>query len=298
MPGPAEGADGAEGIAAVAAALRAAHGRFAVLAGAGVSSSAGIVTGEDLLRGRAAALGDDPGEHPVGWYRARHGARPNYIGLLAEAAGTSPGAPRLPSGHFETAAAPSGAVSKCRRPTPAHRALAALVASGQLAPVVLTTNFDRLLELALARAGVRCTVAATLGSIARAVRRRGPGPGDRCLLVKLHGDYRDIGIRDTSAGKDTYHPLIDQLLDWVLGDYGLLVCGWSGAWDVALRAALERTATAGPAPTLWLLRGVATPEASRLIARRRALVARVASSDRGLTALAAAVADNGATGAP
>jgi hypothetical protein len=287
MPGPAEGAGG---VAAVEAALRAAPGRFAVLAGAGVSSSAGIVTGEDLLRGRAAALGDDPGDQPVGWYHARHGARPNYIGLLAEAAGTSPDAPRLPGGHFEAA-------TVARRPTPAHRAIAAMVATGRLAPVVLTTNFDPLLELALSGAGVRCTVAATLGSVARAVRRRGPAPGDRCLLVKLHGDYRDIGIRDSSAGRDRYHPLVDRLLDWVLGDHGLLVCGWSGAWDVALCAALERTATPG-APTLWLLRGAATPEASRLIASRGAVVARVASSDAGLTGLAAALAGGATAAAP
>lgn len=272
MTGPA-----AVEVEPVAAAIRAAPGSFAVLAGAGVSRTAGIITGEDLLRRHAAGLGDDAGPHPVGWYRGRHGARPNYIGMLQQAAGT-PGAARLPSDHFEAAA---GAL----QPTPAHRALAAMVAAG-LGPI-LTTNFDPLLELALARAGVACTVAASLGAMARAVRRRGPAPGAGCLLVKLHGDYRDLGIRDTSAGRDSYHALIDALLDWVLGDFGLLVCGWSGAWDVALGRALARTA--GGRPTCWLLRGPASPEAASLIALRRAHVVAVPSADAGLQALAAAV---------
>jgi hypothetical protein len=268
----------------VAAAIRAAPGRLAVLAGAGVSRTAGIMTGEDLLRRQAAELGDDAGPHPVGWYRQRHGVRPSYIGILQSPAGTL-GAARLPGGHFE-------AVPGAREPTPAHRALAAMAAAGHLGPL-LTTNFDPLLELALARSGVACTVAASLGSMARAARRRGPRPGAGCLLVKLHGDYRDLGIRHTSAGRDRYHAVIDALLDWVLGDHGLLVCGWSGAWDVALGRALARTAGG---PTFWLLRGSATPEAARLIALRRARVVAVPSSDAGLEALAAAVLGEGTAG--
>lgn len=268
-------------VGRVAAAIRAAPGRFAVLAGAGVSRTAGIMTGEDLLRRHADGLGDDPGHHPVGWYRRRHGVRPDYIRMLQESAGMAGPGARLPRDRFE--AASGGAPLQ---PTPAHRALAAMVAGGQLGPV-LTTNLDPLLELALARAGVACTVAASLGAMARAGRRRGPAPGTGCLLVKLHGDYRDLGIRDTSAGRDSYHAVIDGLLDWVLGDFGLLVCGWSGAWDVALGRALARTV--GGRPTFWLLRGPATPEAARLIALRGAQVVAVPSSDAGLQALATAV---------
>jgi hypothetical protein len=262
-------------------AVRTAPGTVAVLAGAGISNSAGIATGEDLLRRQAARHGHDPGlSHPVAWYRSAYGSRPNYIHMLGELIGTATARGELPRAYFEPDPRHE------RQPTPAHRALADLVAAGYLR-VILTTNFDRLLEAALARAGVTCTVTASLDAMAAATEARGPAAGSSCMLIKLHGDYLDMRIRDTSAGRDAYHPRIDALLAWVLGDFDLLVCGWSAAWDVALGRALAHAGSGRR--TFWMLRGRASPEAARLIARRRAHVIPVFNSDTGLSRLATAV---------
>jgi hypothetical protein len=58
--------------------------------------------------------------------------------------------------------------------------------------------------------------------------------------VKLNGDYLDTRIKNTPEELSGYHPSIDRLLDRVLDEYGLIVCGWSADWDTALRRAFER----------------------------------------------------------
>jgi hypothetical protein len=248
-------------------------GSFAVLAGAGISSSSGIPTGEDLIRLWAARAGQDAGPCPVDWYRQAYGSRPNYIRMLHELAGASAIGAALP---------PALSVANAR-PTPAQRSLARLVAGGYLGPI-LTTNFDRLLEQALREAGVDCAVAADLAAMDALRAGRFPAGA----VVKLHGDCADISIRDTSAGTDTYHKVIDYILDSVLSRFDLIVCGWSATWDVALQRALARAGNRRP--TFWLLKGIASTEAGDLIRIRGAQVIPVRSSDAGLTELAVAVA--------
>ncbi|MFI5797015.1 SIR2 family protein [Streptomyces sp. NPDC051677] len=265
---------------------------MAVLAGAGVSASAGVSTGQELLRGIAARQGEVIDGDPVAWYLGRHGALPNYIRMLQSEGDVSHDALALPTSHFDRR--PDGGPT---RPTPAHRALASLVAAGHLRGPVLTTNFDRLLETALGEAGVRAEVALELGGIAAATERvaadeaagaaaPGVSPGEPlahvCDLVKLHGDYLDIRIRDTSCGFAAYHPVIETFLQTVLDHCDLLVCGWSASWDIPLRQALERTAHPGRR-TFWLQCGPPTDPALRVMRARDAVVVPVTDSDAGLT---------------
>ncbi|MGW1779501.1 SIR2 family NAD-dependent protein deacylase [Streptomyces sp. NPDC002143] len=265
-------------MAMVARGIVGAGRAVAVLAGAGVSASAGVSTGQELLRGIAARRGEDIDGDPVDWYLGRHGAFPNYIRMLQSEGDVSHDTLALPSRHFDRR--PDGGPT---RPTPAHRALAAMVADGLLGPV-LTTNFDRLLETALGEAGAPAEVALELGGIAAATRRIAARTRGR-ELVKLHGDYLDIRIRDTSCGFATYHPVIEAFLETVLGACDLLVCGWSASWDIPLRQALERTARPDRR-TFWLQCGPPTDPALRVMRARGALVVPVADSDAGLTALA------------
>ena len=65
----------------------AAPGVYAVLIGSGVSTEAGIPTGqriiEDLIRKVATNRGvGDVGEDPVAWWETTSGERPRYDGLL------------------------------------------------------------------------------------------------------------------------------------------------------------------------------------------------------------------------
>ena len=64
-------------------------GVYAFLAGSGLSSAAGVLTGEriieDLIRRVARSTGEDPGrfdDDPRGWWRDRTGQEPRYDELL------------------------------------------------------------------------------------------------------------------------------------------------------------------------------------------------------------------------
>ena len=122
-----------------------------------------------------------------------------------------------------------------KQPTAAHRAIASLVARGFI-KVILTTNFDRLVETALTDEGVVPTILSSPDQVQGAL----PLIHTQCCVFKVHGDYRDTRIRNTPAELDQYPPEFDQLLDRIFDEFGLIVCGWSAEWDGALRSALIR----------------------------------------------------------
>jgi hypothetical protein len=87
--------------------------------------------------------------------------------------------------------------------------------------VIVTTNFDRLLELALAEVGVVPTTLATPDAVAGAL----PLAHTNCTIVKVHGDYVDARIRNTPEELAQYDKRIDKLLDRIFDEHGLVVCG-------------------------------------------------------------------------
>lgn len=72
---------------------------------------------------------------------------------------------------------------------------------------------------------------------------------------------------------------MDHLLDRVLDEFGLIVCGWSAEWDTALRAAMERCPS-HRFTTFWALRGAVKGPAQKLIEQRRATVITIADADQ------------------
>jgi hypothetical protein len=212
-------------------------GVFALLLGSGISRPAQIPTGwevvVDLVR-RVARVGEeDPEPDPIAWYRKKFGAEPGYSDLLARLARSQPERQALLRGYFEPTADDTSRGH--RMPTAAHKAIASLVAAGRVR-VVVTTNFDRLLERALADMSVSPVVIATSDAILGAP----PLQHSPCTIIKVNGDVLDTRIRNTAEELAKYPPEMCQLLDRVFEDYGLIVCGWSAEWDVALRDALSR----------------------------------------------------------
>lgn len=263
-------------VVGLALALHSAPGRFAILLGSGISQSAGIPTGwavvGDIASKVAAVEGVDPAPaDPVAWYAAKFGASPDYSGLLEAVAPTPAQRRDLLAAYFEPSQQEKEGGQKV--PTRAHRAVARLVARGAVR-VVVTTNFDRLLEQALEAEGVQPVVvagpAAAMGTT--------PLAHTRCTVIKVHGDYLDPDIKNTVGELDTYEPALDALLDRAFDDYGLIVCGWSGTWDKALRHAIERAPSRRYA-TYWASHGVPTPEADRMIQGRDGLVMPIESAD-------------------
>lgn len=237
-----------------------------LLAGSGMSRSAGIPTGDDLIGKLAARRGMRPVPSPVEWYHATFGRWPSYEALLYEADDTPERSD--PAEFFAPAPGENGASQ--RVPGRAHRALAELVGAGYFR-LILTTNFDRLIETAISDAGLPVTVARLPSEMT--VPR-----DDRPHVVKLHGDYADLVPKVLPRRQGAYAAEeIRAFLGEVFARHHVLVCGWSGSWDVALAAAL---AQAPPARSVcWLTAVELCPAALSVVRARNATVITIADAD-------------------
>lgn len=223
----------------VALALHSNPGVYAILLGSGVSRTAGILTGWeivlDLIRRLATMSGENLTDPPDVWYQERYGEEPDYAKLLDRLTGTPTERMQLVRSYFEPALNDETEELTLRQPTLTHRAVARLVQLGYVR-IILTTNFDRLTEQALNDIGIVPDLISSEETLAAAP----PYVHSRVVVVKLHGDYRDSRIRNTPDELASYTPPMESYLDRVLDEFGVLICGWSGIWDTALRDAILR----------------------------------------------------------
>ncbi|WP_457940841.1 SIR2 family protein [Mesorhizobium sp. 10J20-29] len=247
---------------ALALTLHHSPGVQALLLGSGISRPAGIPTGWEItldLIKRLASVQNVADKHDwAAWYRDRYAREPSYSEILDSVA-TAP-AERRSIIHSYIEARDDEDI---RQPTKAHHAIARLVALGAVR-VILTTNFDRLLESALRDAGVEPAVIASEDALVGAT----PLVHSRCTVIKLHGDYMDARIRNTADELERYPPAVDAVLDRVLDEYGLIIAGWSGDWDTALRNAVLR-GTSRRYPFYWAVRGSLSPMGTDLLLHRK-----------------------------
>lgn len=276
--------DGVDPRVALASSMHASPGVYAVLIGSGMSSAAGIPTGWQIvgrLIRRVAALenvelNETPGA-AVDWYTATYDHAPRYEELIAKLAPTEHTRRSLLREYFEQPPDTPGPIE----PTYAHRVVAHLCSQGRIR-VILTTNFDRLLERALDDAGVGAQVLCTTSD------REGMAPLQHAhaTVIKLHRDYRGVML-NTEEELSGYPPDLTSLLDEVLDRYGLIVVGWSAQYD----RALDSRIAACPSrryPMYWLRHGgpnANTEEATRLIAARDATVIDIDDADSFFTDL-------------
>jgi SIR2-like domain len=250
-------------------------GAYAVLIGSGVSRAAEIPTGWEVvldLIDRVAQLCDaDTRGDPVAWFRERYEREPDYSVLLEELAAEPAERQRLLRAYFEPD--DDDREQGKKMPTAAHHAIAQLVRDGAI-KVIVTTNFDRLLERALDDVGIVPTVLATADAIEGAM----PLAHTQCTIVKVHGDYLDARIRNTPEELAEYDARINGILDRIFDEYGLIVCGWSGEWDTALRGAIARCPTRR-FTTFWSTRGDLREQARELVELRRAVVIEIENAD-------------------
>lgn len=267
--------------------MQANKGVFALLLGSGISRPAQIPSGWDvvldLIRRVAVAQGDDCGSDPAKWYQERFNCDPTYSALLEKAATT----PALRRGLLHPLFVPADDDERARgikMPTSAHKAIADLARGGYIR-IILTTNFDNLIELALEEKGVQPTVIASVEAAAGAM----PLDPSMCYVVKIHGDFRDARIRNTADELERYEPPLARLLNRVLNEHGLIICGWSGESDTALRGTLSRIAT-HRYPTYWIARSAPSGLGNDLIRQRKADVISAVTADEFFTQLAERVA--------
>ena len=262
-------------VHSLAFSVQANPGVYAVLLGSGVSRAAKIPTGWevtlDLIR-KLAELDEETGDlDPEHWYREKFKQEASYSDLLDALAKTPAERQQLLRAYWEPNEQEREDDEK--QPTAAHRAIAALTAQGFI-KVIITTNFDRLVETALADAGVVPPVLSSPDQVQGAL----PLIHTQCCVFKVHGDYLDTRIRNTPAELDRYPPEFDQLLDRIFDEFGLIVCGWSAEWDGALRSALNR-APSRRFTTYWAARGEPGDKAQKLIDHRKAQLIPIQDAD-------------------
>ncbi|NTI78589.1 SIR2 family protein [Rhizobium rhizogenes] len=266
---------GGDPITQIAFSMSANKGVYALVVGSGLSRAAGIPTGWeitlDLVRRVASARGIEDQTDWAAWYRASTGAEPNYSSLLAELA-ISP-AERRSILHSYIEPDEDDRAGGRKLPTAGHQAIARLVRDGFIR-VVITTNFDRLLENALREVGIEPTVVSSVDALKGAE----PITHSSCYILKLHGDYKDARILNTDEELSGYPSPYNTLLDRIFDEHGLIICGWSGEWDHALREAMLR-APNRRYPIFWALRGSPGTGAEELIEQRKAQRLPIADAD-------------------
>ncbi len=256
-------------------------GAYALLLGSGISRASGIPTGWevvlDLVRKVAAMEKEVCEPDPAAWFRNKYGEEPDYSKLLDAIAKTPTERQQILSSYFEPTEEESSKGLKL--PTAAHKAVAQLVLAGYVR-VIITTNFDRLMELALADAGITPTVISTPDQLSGAL----PLAHSGATVLKIHGDYLDTRIKNTELELAKYDKKLNLSLSRIFDEYGLIVSGWSGDWDAALRAAIERCPTRR-FTTYWTTRSPLKGKAKSLAEQRQAQEILTKDADHFFTAL-------------
>lgn len=264
----------------------------ALILGAGVSIAAGVPSAWGVLTSLVEKVAiqhevelpdNDGGEAALAWYADTFDEPATYESVLARLGRTQTERQRILRQFFDIDPdAEEGSTDRC--PTQAHRAIAALVKSGHVR-VMVTLNFDTLLEQAIRDVGIEPTVVATSADLAGLA----PLHTHDALVVHLHGQYLiPTSMRNTVDELAAYDEEENAFLDRLLADYGAVLVGWSGTYDPALRDALSRT-RCSHFSSYWIGPGSLSAVAEQLrVLRGISLV--LATADIALGALADAVA--------
>ncbi len=223
---------GIDRLTTLAFSLYSNKGAYALLLGAGISRPAHIPSAWDienaLIERIAAIKGVVNQENWHAWYEREFSTKASYSSLLSELVATKTERVQLMKDFFE--ATDEEKEKGWKKPTRAHRGIANLAKHGYLR-VILTTNFDRLIEEALADEGVTYQVVldeSDLDKITPITHATIP------TIVKINGDYIDCRFRNTETELTTYPIRLKEFLQRIFSEFGLITCGWSAKWDRGL----------------------------------------------------------------
>ncbi|MCB2353143.1 SIR2 family protein [Clostridium estertheticum] len=261
-------------LLSLACSMEAKKGIYALLLGSGISRSSGIPTGWevtlDLIKKIAVVSGEGEVDNPLDWYVEKFGQQPDYSAILDELAKTPSERNQLLKGYFEI---DNNSDEYDKKPSKAHIAIAKMIKDGYIR-VVITTNFDRLLEAALADIGIIPNVISNIDQLQGAM----PLIHTSCTILKVHGDYMDTRIKNTNKELSEYDQDMNFFINRILDEFGLIICGWSGEWDTALKKCISSCKN-NRFSTYWLKRGILGGEAQGLIDFKRAEVIDIQGAD-------------------
>lgn len=223
---------GIEKLTTLAFSMYSNKGAYALLLGSGISRPAQIPSGweveKQLIQMLGASKGVTDSDNWHQWYEETYRQPASYSSLLGEIVKTPTERVQLMRSFFE----PTNEEKELgwKAPTKAHLAIARLAKEGYVR-VILTTNFDRLLEKAFELEGITPQVISHEGAISQAtpiVHSKMP------TIIKINGDYIDCQFRNTMEELDEYPEQMKLYMHRIFEEYGLITCGWSGEWDKGL----------------------------------------------------------------
>ena len=230
---------GIEKLTTLAFSVYSNKGAYALLLGSGISRSAHIPSGweveEKLIQKLGASQGVTESEDWHKWYKEHYQQPASYSSLLGDIVKNPTERVQLMKPFFE----PTDEEKELgwKKTTKAHVAIAKLAKEGYIR-VILTTNFDRLLEKAFDLEGINPQVISHEGAISQTtplVHSKIP------TIIKINGDYIDCQFRNTTEELDEYPEQLKLYLHRIFEDYGLVTCGWSGEWDKGLIGIINST---------------------------------------------------------
>ena len=266
-------------LESLAFAMHSQRGTHALLLGSGISTSAGIPTGWNIMLDLIQKLARMKGAKGIDesnaekWYCDKFGEdKLAYSSILSGLAKTSAERQHLLQKYFEPTKQEREDGEK--QPAKAHHAIAELMGKG-FVRIIITTNFDRLLENALREHGVEPLVIKSYSDIkgmAPLAHQKGP------CIIKLNGDYKDTNLRNIKSELGEYSRDMRKLLKQIFDEFGLIVCGWSAEWDEGLRKLIMETKTRRYT-TYWATRREPGEAAQDVIKKRDAQIIRIEGAD-------------------
>ncbi len=213
-------------------------GIYALLLGSGISKNSGIPTGwdivVDLIKKLAVVNKEDCTPNPEEWFIKKYNQEPNYSSILSKLVKSSTERLNLLKPYFEPT--DEELEQGLKQPTDTHKKIASLIKKGFI-KVVITTNFDRLLEKALSIEGIEPIVIRHPDDIDGAM----PLVHSNFILIKINGDYLDSRFLNTKEELSIYNKKIYDYVLRIVNEYGIISCGWSGKWDIALVNAIKKS---------------------------------------------------------
>lgn len=219
--------------------------RYCIMLGSGASRGAGLRTGWEVTQELVlqAACADDPGQttelrrqsDEKGWAEKwwhEHEDSPLGYSQVLDRITSDAEARRDTLSKLFTHTRDEEPV----KPSIAHQKIARMVKAGYVT-VIVTTNFDRLMEKALQDAGVT-----EVQVISNKQQAKGAIPLSHgtVTVIKVNGDYTDRTVRNTTDElKKPYSGPLEKLITQVFNDFGVIVSGWTAEWDIRLRGRLE-----------------------------------------------------------
>lgn len=224
-------------------------GGYALLIGSGVSKTSKMPTGWDvlcqLINDISIFYNKKPVDNPIEWYQKIFHEMPDYSSILNKLTKTPVERSLLLSSFFE----PSQYETRqgYKLPSKAHKEIAKLISNGYI-NVIITTNFDRLIEKSLFDKNINAKIINTPdGAENSSILLNLKKP----LVVKINGDYMDLITKNTKQELSSYDSRISNLLSQIFKSMGLIVVGWSSLYDIALAEALKKN-TCSSFPTYWI----------------------------------------------